>query len=247
MAWIRRSRRIVRPCGAVLLVASLAACGGGRTATSAQPATPPATSASLTPTPPSVAADAATATAALVTAAELGTPWVHPKQVSRVKVGKDELCPGHPSDIALAKPRAVARTALTEGTKRGATIASFVVRVLEPGQSDAWRAAVLTAERGCLLWKAAEGNYVTLTVLDPRVSVPAADDVVGHIERVYAEATHRTLLYVRQVLEVRSGRVVTTLELAFVTSAADPTGKDFTKTARLLTKQAAKAQSAFRS
>jgi hypothetical protein len=199
MASVRHGHRMLGAV-TVLLAGALAGCGGGSSAPSAAPSQPATSSASGAPAPPSVAEDTATANAALVTVADLGAPWVRPKQVNKVKSAAGELCPGQANDVTLAKPRAIARTALTEGARTEATIASFSVHVLEPGQAGAWRAAVAASEQGCLSWKAAEGSYVTLFRQRLPADVQGAEEVLGRVERVYADAAFRSLLYVRQVL-----------------------------------------------
>jgi hypothetical protein len=223
-----------------VLALSLAACGGG--GTTAQPSTSASPSApSPTPTLPTVAADKAATKAALLTAAELGKPWVQPKSVNKVKAAKGELCPGQPTSAVIAKARAEARRQFTEGTKTGAGILSVNVRTYAFGKEDAWRAAVDKANKACAKWKAVEGNYVVLEPVAAAPSVAGAEEVVGHYERVYADAAHKTLQYVRQILEARTGRVVVTMEYAFLTPKSDPNGDDLTKTTGYLAKQVSKA------
>ena len=236
---------IPRILPAVLLAVTLAACGGGGSGTPAASTTPTTSTPSPTPTLPAKAEDAKSVKAALVTAKDLGSPWVQPKSVNQTNLAKGELCPGKPSEVARAKPRAIAKVQLTEGSKAGATIASFGVRTVEPGGLDAWRAAVDAANTACASWKAKEGNYVVLTPLASPVDVEGADEVLGHAEHVYADAKHTQLQYVRHILLARTGRAVSTIELAFLTSKADPKGLDYTPAATLLAKQVAKTTATF--
>lgn len=226
---------------AVLLAAVLAVitgCGGGSTAAKSTPTPSP------TPTLPTVAADVAAVKAALITAADLGKPWVQPKKVNTVKGNKDKgkslLCPGQLSPFELAPPRAQADVSLTLGTKPGADIASFNVYTYQPSALPDFRAAVTTAQTACATWKALEGNYVVLSPVSG-VAVPGADEVLARVERVYADARHTQLQYVRQVVTARSGRVMCLIERAFITPKADPTGADFSEASRLLGLQLAKA------
>ncbi|HEU0131761.1 MAG TPA: hypothetical protein VFQ85_12305 [Mycobacteriales bacterium] len=231
---------------ALLLALALTGCGGGGSSPKAEPTTPSPTP-SPTPTLPPLATDQANAKAALVTAKELGAPFVEPKggKVNEVKHAKDELCPGHKSEYALFKPRTDPVKRMTEGTKQGAGIVSFAVRVYGLGQEQQWRDAADQAEKACASWKAAEGNYVTLEMLTSPPPVPGADETRGHVERVWADAKHTQLQYVRHYFEARTGRVVSTLEYAYLVPKTDPTGKDTRRTVALLAKQVAKTKRVF--
>jgi hypothetical protein len=134
---------------------------------------------------------------------------------------------------------------MTQGTKAGATIGSFNVRTLPPGGLEKWKAALEAANKACASWKALEGNYVVLTPLKTPVSVEGADEVLGHAEHVYADAKHTQLQYARHILYARTGRVVSMVELAFLTPKTDPKGLDYTPTAKVLAKQVAKAKKTF--
>ncbi|MDX6274051.1 MAG: hypothetical protein QOJ92_1261 [Frankiales bacterium] len=230
---------------AVLLLACslVGACGGG--------SAPKSDASKPTPTPspsytlPTLAADKAAVKLAIVTAADLGSPWIQPKKINQTKgsKGKSELCPGHLSASVVVPPRATADAQLTEGSKAGATIGSFVVSAYAPDRIDAWRTAHNDVEAHCLHWKAAEGNYDVITPVND-VTVPGADEVLARIERVYADAKSTQLQYVRQVVAARVGRVVCNLQRAYLTTKADPTGKDFTETVRLVEIQLKKAVAA---
>jgi hypothetical protein len=215
-----------------------AACGGGSDS-SAKPKPSP------TPTLPTVAADVAAVKAAVVTPADLGKPWVQPEKVNTVKgnkdAGKSLLCP--PKQLTafeMVPPRAHASVNLTLGTKTGADIASFDVYTYLFSSLSDLRAAVMTAETACAQWKAVEGNYVVLTPVSG-LTVTGAEEVLAHIERVYADARHTQLQYVRQVVTARSGRIICVLERAFIVPKTDPTGKDLTEANRLAGIQLAKA------
>ena len=200
---------------------------------------------SPTPTLPTVAADAASVKKAVVTAADLGTPWVQPKVVNQAAGATGELCPGQDNARTIAKPRAQAQRKLTHGTKPTADIGSFSVRTYAFGQEQKWRDAFTAADRGCASWKSAEGAYVELETIATPPTVAGADEVMAHIERVYADKSKKTLYYVRHFYEARVGRVVVSFELAYVQPKSDPTGKDMTRSAALLAKQVAKAKATF--
>jgi hypothetical protein len=220
-----------------LALVTATGCGGKSTPAAVVTTTPP-------PTLPPIATDKAGVTAVVVTAADLGAPWVQPKAVNRTKTGKGELCPGKKEDFAREVPRASVSVQMTEGTKAGAAIASFELAAFDPARLDAWRAAFAAAVTDCKAYRAIEKNYVTVeTATAPAVA--GADEVLARLEHVYADAAHKQLSYVRQVLKCRVGRVVVSLEHAFIQPKTDPTGADFTKTAGLAEKQVAKVKTSF--
>ena len=234
----------MRRYGTGLAIAlALTACGGSGGSPGAQPS--PSETASPTPTLPSVGQDKKLVKRAVVTAAELGKPWVQPKEVNKTKVKKGELCPGQANSMTIAPPRADDVRRLTEGTKPAAPIASFGVRAYAFGEEQKWRDAFAAADKGCASWKSAEGAHVTLeTIADPPV-IAGADEVLVHIERVYADKTKKTLYYVRHYWEARIGRIVATVELAYIQPKSDPTGKDLDHSAPLVVQQVAKAKATF--
>lgn len=229
---------------ALALAASVTACGGGGEPVAQQSQTQAPTP-TPTPTLPAVADDKATAKRALVTPADLGKPWIQPKKVNEAKKAeKGDLCPGQKNARTLAKARADENADLTEGGQAGAAIGSFGVRTYGFGEEQKWRDAVAAATKGCAKWKSLEKLYVTLDVVTPP-QVAGADEVFAHIERIYAEAAHKTLYYVRHYYEARVGRVVVSFELAYIQPKTDPTGKNMAKSSALLAKQVAKARKAF--
>lgn len=233
---------------ALALTLALTACGGSSSpekdagGTGTPSVTP---SASPSPTLPPVATDKKLAKQALVTAKDLGKPWLEPKAVNRSNTKKGQLCPGHPNAAALNKARAEAKRSMTQGGQRGAAIGSFVVRVYEPGTEAAWRAAFAKATAGCRSYTSPEKLFVTLDVVATPPAIDGADDVLAYIERIYADKTKKQLYYVRHFYEVRTDRVVSTLEYAYIQPKSDPTGKDMTKSASLMEKQVAKTRTTF--
>ena len=126
---------------ALVLALALPACGSDSTP-GAQPtqSKTPSPTPSPTPTLPSVASDKARVKKALVTAAELGKPWITPKAVNTAKQEqKGDLCPGQPNARTLHPPRARGDLDHTEGGKAGAAIAAYGVRAYEFGEEQAWR------------------------------------------------------------------------------------------------------------
>lgn len=220
-----------------LVLATVTACGGGGGTPAASPSpTTASPTPSPTPTLPPVATDTAAVKAAIVTAADLGTPWVTPKEVNRAATKKGELCPGKKNEQSRVAPRATASVQMTEGTKAGAAIASFDVHAFDPARIEAYRAAFAAATKDCATFTAIENTYVTVEdVAAPAIA--GVDWSVARIERIYADSSRKQLYYVRQTIKAGVGRSVVALEHAFVQPKTDPTGADFTKTARLLTKQ----------
>lgn len=229
----------MRIVAALALAVVLPACGSSEPAATRQTQTP-----SPAPTLPPVADDEAKVKAALVTAGELGSPWIKPKSVNEAKRKKGERCPGQQNARTIAKARAEAETDLSEGTQVGAAIGSFGVRAYAFGEERAWKAANDASANGCLTWNAAEGTFVALEIV-PAPAVPGADEVHATIERVYQDSTKQNLYYVRHYYEARTGRIVSTFEYAFVQPATDPTGKDLTASSALLAKQVAKTRTTF--
>jgi hypothetical protein len=223
-----------------LSAALLAGCASG-----SSPKASPSPTPSPTPTLPPVETDKASVKAALVTAADVGTPWVAPKEVNRTKTKKGELCPGHKDDLARVDTRADANVSMTEGTKQGAAIASFEVHAFDPALLDTWREGFAKAVAECAAFVAPEKTYVTTELVATPPTVPGCDEVLARTQHVYADAAHKTLYYVRQNLRCRVGRVVIAFEHAFIQPKSDPTGADFTKSVTLIQKQVAKVATTF--
>src|SRR3712207_6433934 len=128
------TRNTVLRLAAVSVALTLASgCGGAESPSAPAPAAGKASSAasasaSAVVTPkPRKADDQRLATSALVTAKDLGKPWVKPKKVNTT--GKrGQLCPGRPSVDGALRPLARAGTSLVRGTRTGAAIGSFTIR-----------------------------------------------------------------------------------------------------------------------
>jgi len=228
--------------GTVLCLAAAMLSGGSGppAATGTAPSSP---STSTTPTPsPSVrtkAKDLAELKSSLVTAKDLGKPWVRPASVSsNGKAG--EICPGHHSAAAAVRTTASTGTKLTEGSGSGKNIGSFSLSTLTTADASALRTAFQKDQRVCARYTDASRLYVVRTAGGP-TSLEHADEVVAAwAERICYDKAHRKLAYARHVVVARSGRVITYVEYAFLTVAAAPSAKDFTRAERLVEVQLAK-------
>lgn len=220
----------------VLLLGTTGACSSGSTE-SPELSSPPVGLASATPTPAAAprtrAQDAADAHRALVSANDLGAPWIRPKTVNRSGGKHGEVCPGHVSALKDVPFTADVSTGLTEGKGVGKSIASFRLRTLPDEESAA---AVLTAveadQKACARYQDSSGFTVVRTVEGP-TTVAGGDIVASWAERIYYVKPHK-LAYARHDLVARQGRVVTTLDYAFLLAKADPEAKSFTTATRLL-------------
>lgn len=193
------------------------------------------------PTLPEVKADRAAVRQALVTAADLGKPWVEADGPAET----DEACPGTRSAVARLAWRAEDRRGLTRGAGELVNGAIFGLATL-PGADaskvrDAWR----TDTGACREHTDPDDYYVVYRELEP-TPVRGADEVVfRRIERVYFDRGDEEPAYARHTLVARSGRVVTTLTYSFLTSESDPEATDFSAATELLQTQLGKAASAF--
>jgi hypothetical protein len=234
---------------AALLVLASCIAGCGSSGSSGGAGRSPRGTPSPTPTLPTKAADAHTATRALLSVSDIGQRWVKLSQSANkkhsVKGKKGEYCPGSrlPGDRDPARAD-VART-FTLGTKTGADI--FVTEILtfaEPA-GEKWHAALAATLRDCHAWRAREGNYVVSTTLTDPPSVTGADDVQVEIQRIYADAQHKQLQYVRQTAWASAGRTVSLAQLAFITDKKDPQGKNLDRLIEMANQQVAKVADAF--
>ena len=202
----------------VVLGTLLGACGAatpGSPAAAPPPSpatsTVPVTEATSSPsaTPPAPAPTAAELKKALVTARDLGDPWVQPKSVSTAKGKKGELCPGHLSATSKLSARPSAGANFTEGKGDGKNIASYELSTATDEQSEALRAAYAKDQKACATYVDGSGFHVVRTVEGP-ASVTGADEVLGTwAERIYYDKAHKKLAYARHYLVLRTGDVVT--------------------------------------
>lgn len=251
----------------IILALILAGCSGSKVSprTASPPASVPPTTAaaaptwaqthSSAPTPSSIPTSKPTVDPqqdkkiladALITADELGEPWIKPKSVNSNSTKKGELCPGKPRETKFREAVAVDRVNFTEGTRPGVAIASFSVWTLQPGDEEGLTESVSKAAKACKTYSEGSSGLFTVGVSDfgPK-SMAGADEVTGRIDRVYYDKKHTQLAFVRHALYARSGRVVSFVEHAFVMPELDPTGKNYSKAEAMLKKQLAKSKEAF--
>ncbi len=101
----------------------------------------PSSPTSPTPAAPTKAEDEAKLKKTMVTAKDLGSPWVQPKSVSSVKGKKGEICPGHVSVVREVPTVAEVSAGLTEGKGEGKNIATFTLTTLPQENDSALRGA----------------------------------------------------------------------------------------------------------
>ena len=228
----------------------VAATGCGGPATDTPPAASPTTAASSTapptprPTPPSKAEDTAALKRATVTAADLGQPWVEPKKVP--SAGKAaEACPGKPTATKQVDTVASFRRDLTEGKGQGVNIGSFALRTLPTDDATDLKAAYAKDTAACKTFTDANKLFVVLTEEGPTSADNADEILMSRADRIYYDKAHKKLAYARHTVVARTGRVVSYVSYAFLTTKADPKAEDFTRTQKLLATQLTKVTKEF--
>jgi hypothetical protein len=243
-------RRSLVGCLLLVFCGGLAGCGGSPTtdparASSAPAATPSSSSASsASPSATPKALTTAELKKGLVTAHDLGSPWVQPKSVNTAG-SKGEVCPGHKSATTKVLSKAAAQANFTEGKGTGKNIASFSLSTLPQPDGSALKAAYATDHKVCGTYRDATGYYVVRSVEGPK-SVSNADELVTTwSDRIYYDKAHKKLAYARHYLVVRTGQLVTYVSYAFLTTKKDPHAKDFTRASKLLAVQLKKNAETF--
>jgi hypothetical protein len=232
---------------AVVVCAAATACSSTPTPTNATnaPSTPASQPSDPTPAPARTKAqDAADLKKALVTARDLGSPWVQPRAVPTVKGKKNEICPGHVSASRKVPVTATASVGLTEGSGAGKNIAAFSLSTLPDENDSALAAAYQDDELACSTYRDASGLFLVRSIEGPS-SVDKASLVAAWAERIYYDKQHHKLAYARHNLVARQGRTVTYLSYAFLTVRQDPRANDFTRATRVLQVQLAKNAKVF--
>ena len=125
------------------------------------------------------AQDAADLKKALVTARDLGSPWVQPKAVPTVKGKKNEICRGHVSATRKVPVTAEASVGLTEGRGAGKNIASFSLSTLPDENESALSAAYQDDEVSCSTYQDGSGLYVVRSIEGPSSSMGPASSLRG--------------------------------------------------------------------
>ena len=231
------------------LCAVLAGCGAGSTTgpvgASSEPSTLTQSPASpLSPSAQPKTLDAADLKKGLVTARDLGAPWIQPKAVN-TSGSKGELCPGHRSATTKLRSTAAAEANFTEGKGTGKNIATFRLSTLPGPDSSALKAAYAVDQQVCGKYRDAAGFYVVRSTEGP-TSVTNADELVtSWSERIYYDKSQKKLAYARHYLITRTGQLVTYFSYAFLTTEKDPSAKDFTRASDLLAVQLKKNAKVF--
>jgi hypothetical protein len=232
-------RKPLASCLLLVLCGAFAGCGADSASGPAGASSASATTSSQAPASPSSpsagpkAPDAAELKKGLVTARDLGAPWIQPKSVT-TSGNKGEVCPGHKTATTKVLSGAGAQANFTEGKGAGKNIATFRLATLPGPDSAALKAAYAQDQRVCASYKDAAGFYVVRSEEGPR-SVTDADELVASwSERIYHDKSHQKLAYARHYLVARTGQLVTYISYAFLTVKKDPDAKDFTPAADLL-------------
>jgi hypothetical protein len=231
-------RKPLASCLLLVLCGALAGCGAD-SATGPAASSAPASTTSQSPASPSSPSaerkvpDAAELKKGLVTARDLGAPWIQPKSVT-TSGNKGEVCPGHKTTTTKVLSGAGAQANFTEGKGAGKNIATFRLATLPEPDSADLKAAYAQDQQVCASYKDAAGFYVVRSEDGPR-SVSDADELVASwSERIYYDKSHKKLAYARHYLVARTGQLVTYVSYAFLAAKADPGAKDFTPTSELL-------------
>jgi len=240
-------RRTIAAAGsAVLILVCGAGCGGSET-----PATPEASTSARASTPspappaPTKAEDAAALKKAMVGATDLGKPWVVAKNAPTTGGDSAEACPGHPDKVDQVTTVASLSRNLTEGKGVGVNIGTFWLSTLPTEDAGEVKTAYAASTKACRTFKDANKLYVVYSLEGP-TSADGADEVLfSRAERLYTDKAHKKLAYARHTVVARTGRVVTYVSYASLTTKKDPTAKDFSRTSRLLEIQSAKVASTF--
>ena len=216
-------RKWLAGCLIVAVCGALAGCGAGTTddsagASAAPSSTPGATS---SPSPEPKTLDEADLKKGLVTADDLGAPWVEPKSVATAG-RKDEICPGQQSAAKDVLSEVAAEANLTEGKGAGKNIATFRLSTLAGDDAGALKAAYAEDHETCATYKDAAGLYVVRSEEGPAAVADADELVASWSERIYYDKSHKKLAYARHYLVARTGQLVTYFSYAFLTTKEDP-------------------------
>ena len=243
-------RKSLAGCLLLVLYGTLAGCGGGSTTGPAGASSAPSTAASQSPASPSSPSassktpDAAELKKGLVTARDLGAPWIQPKSVT-TSGSKGEICPGHKSASAKVLSKAGARANFTEGKGAGKNIATFGLSTLPGPDGSALKAAYATDQTVCATYEDTAGLYVVRSPEGPSAVTNADELVASWSERIYYDKSHKKLAYARHYLVTRTDQLVTYVSYAFLTTKKDPGAKDFTRASDLLAVQLTKNTKVF--
>jgi hypothetical protein len=204
-------------------------------------ATPGRTSASPRPTrAPNRRRDQAAVSEALVSAKELGRPWVAGEPADNA----EEACPGRRSALERLSFLGSGRRDLMEGRDELVNGVTFGLDTLPGEDASAVRTAWVADTKACREHTDAYDYYVVMSERRADTDIDADEVLFSRVERVYFDKTQDQLAYARQVLIARTGRVITTVRYTFLTDDAAE-ADDFSRTRRLLAVQLAQVAQEF--
>ena len=181
---------------------------------------------------------------ALVTAGDLGRPWVVVKggpPSGAVEAG----CPGKPSAVRKLTPVAEVRRDLTEGPGELVNGASFGLATLRDTNGSAVRAAWRADTKACREHTDASDFFVVYREEGPSSAKNADEILFSRAERIYFDRGDPEPAYARHTIVACTGRVVTSVSYTFLVSDSDVDTGDFTKARKLLERQLAKVATRF--
>jgi hypothetical protein len=181
---------------------------------------------------------------ALVTADDLGRPWVVVKggpPAGAVQAG----CPGKPSAVRRLDPVAEVRRDLTEGPGELVNGASFGLATLRYPDGSAVRAAWRADTRACREHTDASDFFVVYRQEGPSSARNADEMLFSRVERIYFDRGDAEPAYARHTVVARTGRVVTSISYTFLVSESSAETGNFAPTRKLLERQLAKVATRF--
>jgi hypothetical protein len=180
---------------------------------------------------------------ALVTAADLGPPWVAAEGNAPTEVPAT-ACPGRPSKVGMLSSVAGARRNLTEG--RGELINGAVFRLATMPDTDgsAVRSAWQADTKACRAHTDADDFYVVYRLEGPTSAKNADEILFSRAERIYFDRGDTEPAYARHTVIARTGRVVTSVSYTFLIENSDAEAGNFSRASNLLDVQLAKVAAA---
>jgi hypothetical protein len=181
---------------------------------------------------------------ALVTAGDLGRPWVVVKggpPTGAMEPG----CAGKTSAVRKLVPVAEVRRDLTRGAGELVNGASFGLATLRDTDASAVGAAWRADTRACREHTDASDFFVVYRQEGPSSAQNADEILFSRAERIYFDRGDTEPAYVRHTLVARTGRVVTTVSYSFLITESDSDAGDFSRATELLETQLVKVERGF--
>ena len=171
----------------------------------------------------------------MVTAADLGKPWVVAENAPTTGGKSDEECPGQPSTVNKVTSVASLNRNLTEGKGIGVNIGRFRLGTLPTEDASEVKAAYAREHQSLpdLQGRQRALRRVQRSRARPRPTVPTRCCSAGP-NALYYDKAHKKLAYARHTVVARTGRVVSYVSYAFLTTKKDPGAEDFSRASRLL-------------